>query len=185
MMSLAGALIRPFFIGADGGNRTRVSSLPGMCPATGRHRRKMVGVAGIGPAIPRCHRGAIPLHHTPWSGRWDSDPRSPAPQAGGDGQAPPRPGRSPSGQPLVAYPRFPFGLVVQADFSPSTVAEEVRGQNLVRCEGDPMLEGAAGCAPAPAESQSAMLLLQHAPEDWSTLMESNHRGAVINRDLCH
>ena len=97
-----------------------------------------------------------------WSGSADLHRAFPVPQTGGTLPCP-EPGRSPSGQPLVAYPRFLFGLVVQTDFHPSTVAEEVRGQNLVRCEGDPgILEGAPGSAPGLSGPQP-LVLSYHTP----------------------
>lgn len=117
-----------------------------MCPATGRHRRRLVGAGGTAPPSRACHARGLLLTYAPWSGPPDVRRPAPVPQTGGSLSSP-GPGRSPPGQPLVAYPRFLFGLVVQTDFSPSTVAEEVRGQNLVRCEGDPILEGPVGVEP--------------------------------------
>ena len=117
-----------------------------MCPATGRRRPRLVGAGGTAPPFRACHARGLLLTYAPGSGSSDLHAPALGPQPSGS-LSTLEPGRSPSGQPLVAYPRFLFGLVVQADFSPSTVAEEVRGQNLVRCEGDPILEGPVGVEP--------------------------------------
>lgn len=73
----------------------------------------MVGTAGNAPASPRCHRGGLLLTYAPWSGSAELHRAFPVPQTGGTLPCP-EPGRSPSGQPRVAYPRFAFRLVVVA-----------------------------------------------------------------------
>lgn len=81
--------------------------------ATVLRRRRMVGAAGNAPASPRCRRGGLLLTYAPWSGSADLHRAFPVPQTGGTLPCP-EPGRSPSGQPRVAYPRLAFRLVVVA-----------------------------------------------------------------------
>lgn len=47
------------------------------------------------------------------------------------------------------------------------------------------MEGAARFARAPAEAQSAMLLLHHAPEDWSARQVMLLHLALIKRPFCY
>ena len=180
-----------FILGPAAGAAPALQPYQGRVQAAIRRRRRMVGTGGNAPPSPRCRRGGFLLTYAPkarpvdirpvtayasrrlaaftssgsrdiWSGSADLHRAFPVPQTGGTLPCP-EPGRSPSGQPRVAYPRFLFGLVVQTDFSPSTVAEEVRGQNLVRCEGDPgILEGAPGSAPG-LSGPRPLVLSYHTP----------------------